>query len=99
LSLHGRSSDLTSYGPGVHCARATGGGEFTARLSPLITPASVKSAITVDLDFFVRSDKGFPYMIPDPTTHSLHSFVLSLEGSAPDKPFISVDTSGGTWKL
>ena len=89
----------TSYGPGVHCARATGGGELSARLNPTITPASAKSTITVDLDFFIRSDKDFPYMIPDPTTRSPHSFVLNLEGNVPDKPFAAVDTTSGTWRL
>ena len=87
----------TSFGPGVHSARATGGSALVANLG--ITPASAKGMITVDLDAFVRSDKSFPFILPDPTTRSPHNVVISLEGAAPGKPFAAVDTAEGTWRL
>lgn len=87
----------TSYGPGVHCARATGGGAITAALK--LTTAPAEGAITVDLDVFIRSDKGFPFIIPDPTTRSPHSVALGLEGSQSNQPFALIDSVKGTWRL
>ena len=87
----------TSYGPGVHCARATGGGAMTAALK--LTAAPAEGAITVDLDVFIRSDKGFPFIIPDPTTRSPHSVALGLAGSQSDQPFALIDSAKGTWRL
>lgn len=89
----------TSFGEGVHCARATGGGALVADLGRLTAAAAAKSAVTVDLDLYVRSDQSFPFILPDPTTKSPHSVVVSLEGGSPDKPLAAVDTAGGTWKL
>jgi hypothetical protein len=87
----------TSYGKGVHCARAAGGAALVSDLG--ITPASAKGTVTVDFDTYIRSDEGFPYILPNPATKSPHSVVISLEGSSPDKPFAAIDTTGGTWKL
>ena len=89
--------NTTSYGDGVLCAQANGGGALVAELKGKLTPASARSDIIIDLDFFLRSDKSFPFIIPDPTTKSPHSFALGLK--AGDKPLAVVDTTGGTWRL
>jgi len=84
----------TSFGEGVHCARGTGGGEFVATLE---THASGKR-ITVDLDLFVRSNKDFPYILPDPTTKSPHSTSILLEGDG-GEIVAGVELSQGTWRI
>jgi hypothetical protein len=87
----------TSFGPGVQCVRATGGGALVAEtMRPL---ASTGGMMTVDLDVFVRSDRPFPFIIPDPTTRSRHSFVLSLEGDAAREPLAAVNSADGRWRL
>jgi len=84
----------TSFGEGVQCARATGGGELTADLG-----GSAHQSINVDLDLFIRSSKDFPYILPDPTTRSHHSVVISVEGGQSKHPLAAIDSSGGTWRL
>jgi hypothetical protein len=87
----------TSFGHGVKCLRATGGGSLlvptTGRLS------SARGWMTVDLDVSIRSDRNFPYIIPDPKTRSRHSVVLSLDGAASGQPLAAVDSAAGTWRL
>jgi hypothetical protein len=85
--------NTTSYGEGVNCIRTSGGGKLTAAVP---TKGQVS---TLDLDLFIRSDKDFPYMMPDPTTRSPHSVVVALQGDAAGQPLVAVDTSGSTWKL
>jgi hypothetical protein len=89
--------NTTSFGPGVKCLRASGGGAITGDVGPLADARR----ITLDLDVFVRSDKDFPYMLPDPTTRSPHHTVISLHpaGAAPDSPAAAASTAGGTWHL
>jgi hypothetical protein len=81
----------------VHCLRATGGGAFTSDLGQQLTAASAKGTITVDLDMFIRSDKGFPFIIPDPTTRSPHHVLIGLEGN--EQPFAQVHAIDGTWRI
>jgi hypothetical protein len=90
--------NTTSYGEGTRCLRAYGGATITAVPSQNLM-ASAGGKITVDLDVFVRSDKGFPYIIPDPTTRSPHSAVIALAGDVSEKPLASIDTASGTWRL
>lgn len=89
----------TSFGEGVHCLRATGGGAFVSDLNQQLTPASAKGMITVDLDLFIRSAKDFPYIIPDPTTRSPHSATIGLVGAADDRPFAQLRAIDGTWRI
>lgn len=91
--------NTTSFGRGVHCIRATGGGMLAAELGQQLTAAPAKGPITLDLDVYIRSDKGFPYILPDPTTSSPHSVVFGLERFASGQPFAAVDSAGGTWRL
>lgn len=63
-----------------------------------LTHAGAKGVITVDLDLFVRSDKGFPYMIPNPSTRSPHSTVIAL-ADGKDAPVVAIDSAKGTWQL
>lgn len=95
--LHGENifvERTTSFGEGVHCARATGGGELVATLEQ----NSKSRPFTVDLDLFVRSDKDFPYILPDPTTKSPHNTTVTLE-AADGTILAGVDLSGGVWRL
>jgi hypothetical protein len=89
----------TSYGEGVHCLRAGGGGSFGSDLGQQLTLASSKGLITVDLDLFIRSDKDFPYIIPDPTTRSPHTVTIGIEGAIPDHPVAQVQPIDGTWRI
>ena len=89
----------TSYGEGVQCVRASGGGSLVAHLPSKLPPADSKGLMTVDLDVFIRSDKDFPYMIPNLTTRSLHHVTLGLEGALPDHPFAQVKAFDGTWRI
>jgi len=87
----------TSFGPGVKCVRATGGGALVAETTRQLSSAD--GMITVDLDVFVRSDRNFPYIIPNPKTRSKHSVALSLDGAASGQPLAAVDSADGTWQL
>lgn len=88
----------TSFGPGVMSLRASGGGAMVGEpAQPLSTAGD--GLITIDLDVFIRSNKDFPYIIPDPATRSAHSTVISLESASSDKPLIAVDSARGIWRL
>ncbi|MCA9099086.1 MAG: hypothetical protein KDA36_11890, partial [Planctomycetaceae bacterium] len=84
----------TSFGEGVHCGRGTGGGEFVATLKPHTSDKKM----TIDLDLFVRSDKDFPYILPDPTTKSSHSTSILLEGDG-GEILAGVELSQGKWRI
>ena len=89
----------TSYGVGVHCLRAQGGGSLVADFQSQLSLESASKTITVDFDFFIRSDQSFPYMLPDPTTRSSHRVVMGLEESASGVPVAMIDSAQGTWRL
>lgn len=88
----------TSYGPGAQCVQASGGGTLAADLGGKLTPTSNRKVV-VDMDLFIRSDKDFPYITPDPTTRSSHSVTIALEGAMSGSAFASLETKGGTWRL
>jgi hypothetical protein len=89
----------TSFGSGVHCLRASGGGILVTNLDRELSIEHSRACITIDLDVFIRSDLGFPYMIPNPTTRSAHSVVLGVEGCTSGQPLAMIDSSTGTWRL
>jgi hypothetical protein len=91
--------NTTSYGPGVKCVRATGGGTLTADLGHQLTPSSAEEKIVVDLDIFLRSNRDYPYLIPDPTTRSTHSVAIALQGAESKSDLASVESNGGTWHV
>ncbi len=88
----------TSYGPGVHCLRANGGGLLVSDFQSKLSLES-STTITIDWDLFIRSDQGFPYLIPDPTTRSTHHVVMGLEGSTAGKPLAEIDSAKGMWRI
>jgi hypothetical protein len=88
----------TSYGSGVHCLRARGGGSLMADFRSKRSLESSKSII-VDLDFFIRSDQGFPYLLPDPSTRSAHHVVIALVDAESGQQLAAVDSAKGTWQL
>jgi hypothetical protein len=90
--------NTTSYGPGGNCVEAAGGGTLASDLEGKLTPASNRK-IVLDMDLFVRSDKDFPYITPDPTTRSSHSVTIALQGTTSGAAFASFETNGGTWRL
>ncbi|MFO1006957.1 MAG: hypothetical protein U0929_13435 [Planctomycetaceae bacterium] len=90
--------NTTSYGPGVHCLRARGGGTLVADFQSKLTLESAKM-ITVDWDLFIRSDQGFPYLLPDPTTRSRHSVMMGIEGTTSGDPVAMIDSAKGMWRI
>ncbi len=91
--------NTTSFGSGVKCVEANGGGKLTADFGQQLTPASANGKIVLDLDVFLRSNKDYPYLLPDPSTRSAHSFSISFQPSGSDSAFVSIDNNGGTWRL
>ena len=89
----------TSYGPGVQCLRARGGGALVADFQSQLTLESSSKIVTVDADLFIRSDQSFPYLLPDPTTRSVHHVDLRLEGSTTGGSLAAIDSSKGTWRI
>jgi len=84
----------TSYGPGVKCLRSSGGTSIIARPTKAIGSSG---KVTLDLDVFLRSDKDYPYILPDPTTRSAHSTVIGIESAA--GMLAGIDTAQSTWRL
>jgi hypothetical protein len=90
--------NTTSFGAGIKCLRAAGGGSVTGGIGR--PPAGGRpKRITIDLDVFVRSDKDFPYILPDPTTRSAHGVVFAVEAAGAAAPRAAANTDGGTWSL
>jgi hypothetical protein len=87
--------NTTSFGAGVKCLRAAGGGSVTGD----IAGDSASKRITVDLDVFVRSGRDFPYILPDPATRSAHDTVIGIQAAGAESPLAAVKAEGGTWKL
>lgn len=86
----------TSYGVGAKSLRVNAPATLAADLGKL--PAAGQ-AMTVDLDVFIRSDKNFPYIMPDPTTKSSQGTVIGVYATGTDKPIIAADSAKGTWQL
>jgi hypothetical protein len=59
--------------------------------------SSAKS-ITVDLDVFIGSESGFPYMIPNPLTKSRHRTAISLQQSS-GAHVAGTQAGDGTWQI
>jgi hypothetical protein len=87
----------TSFGEGVQALCATAGGTAVARGEPLRHIPN--SYITVDLDLYVRSDKDYPYIMPDPTTTSSHWAAVGLRRKGTTDYAITALASRGTWWL
>ena len=86
----------TSYGPGVNCLRTAGGADLMSDLNGM----SEVNSLTLDLDIFVRSRRGFPYILPDLSVRTTDDVAISLES----KSEIPVTWSGvriidGTWRI
>jgi hypothetical protein len=90
--------NTTSYGPGVRCLRASGGGEVVADFDSKLSLES-SQIITVDWDLFIRSDQSFPYLLPDPSTRSSHNVVMGLEGTTSGDPVAMIDSAKGMWRI
>lgn len=87
----------TSFGEGVHSLIATAGGTAVAKGDALRHIPN--SYITVDLDLFVRSDKDYPYVMPDPTTTSNHWSMVGLRRKGTDDAAAVALAARGTWWL
>ena len=88
----------TSYGSGTRCLVATAGTPVIGRPAEALA-AQGKKRITVDLDVFLRSEKNFPYILPDPTTRSKHSAQIGLFADNAAEPFAAVDSSNHSWRI
>jgi hypothetical protein len=58
------------------------GGVAVSALSTRKLSLDAGKRATVDLDVFIRSDSGFPYIIPDPKTKSRARVALKVDDSA-----------------
>ena len=87
----------TSFGEGVNALRASAGGTAVARGEPLRHIPN--SFITFDLDVFVRSDKDYPYIMPDPAATSTHWAAAGLRRKGSTDYAITALASRGTWWL
>lgn len=92
-----RVTNDTSFGEGVKALLATAGGTVVAKGEPLRHIPN--SHITVDLDVFVRSDKDYPHVMPDPTTTSNHRATVGLRRKGSSDYAAAAIASGGTWWL
>ncbi len=88
----------TSFGEGVHCLRASGGGAVV-RVVGNLSSATSNGMMTLDLDLFIRSDKDFPYILPDLTTRSPHDVTIGLQSASGDAPLAQVRAIDGKWRI
>jgi hypothetical protein len=86
----------TSFGEGIKCLHAAGGADIIAELDN-DSCSTLSDFVTLDFDIFVRSDKKFPYMIPDPTTKSKHRVTVAL-GNSEEIPLFGVHAGDGKWQ-
>jgi hypothetical protein len=86
----------TSFGDGVKCLRAKGGADIIAGGEKKLRLDS-GDTITLEFDIFIRSDKDYPYIIPDPTTTSKHRATISLEQDGTTS-LAGVYAGDGTWQ-
>ena len=86
----------TSYGEGVKCLRAMGGGDMIAGKQKKLS-LDTGMTITVDCDVYVRSNSSFPNLIPNPTTKSDHRATISLE-KGPAQYAAAISAGDGTWR-
>ncbi len=85
----------TSFGAGVNSLRATGEAALHRVLPATLDPAA---RATLDVDFFLRSGEGFPYLIPNPAARSPHATAIGLSG--PDGKIIAgAAAKNGTWQI
>ncbi len=88
--------NTTSYGQGVKCLRTHGGTNVVCGEQNKLSLDS-DTVITVDFDIYIRSDKSFPYIIPDPTTTSDHTAIIGLQRGIND--YVAAVFAGeGTWR-
>lgn len=87
----------TSFGEGVNALRASAGGTVVAKGGPLRHIPN--SFITVDLDTYIRSDKDYPYIMPDPTATSAHHTIVGLRRKGSDDYAAVALASRGSWWL
>lgn len=87
----------TSYGPGVHCIRATGESNLVIKSNQPLN-LSDKQVVVVDFDIFVRSDKNYPYILPDPTTRSKHHTEILLNCDGASSPLTAISADNGIWR-
>ena len=90
-------SNDTSFGEGVKCLHVKGGADLIAGRDKKLRLGS-DNIVTLDFDIFIRSDKDYPYIMPNPATTSNHRSTISLEKDS-KKPIISVYAGEGTWQV
>jgi hypothetical protein len=87
----------TSFGEGINCLHARGGAELTAICEPKLTLLGPGTLI-IDLDVFIRSDQGYPNMIPNPLVKSRHQTAIGLKSPGDALPALGVYAADGVWK-
>lgn len=75
---------------------ATAGGELIPSLNKKLKLAQNESVI-LDLDVFIRSDRDFPYIIPDLRVNSDHRTTIVITREGAENPVMAVNAGKGTW--
>jgi len=88
----------TSFGEGFKSLKATGELDLQAAIPELKLDS--KRRLTLDCDLFVRSNKNFPFMIPDPLSKSAHGTAVRLETERDGSCVAGIRASpGGRWQI
>jgi hypothetical protein len=88
----------TSFGEGVQSLMARSDGRLTTYApDPLTTAAD--GLITLDLDLFIRSDRNYPFIIPDPETRSSQRVTLGLERIKDGAVLAAAHAGDARWEL
>jgi hypothetical protein len=92
-----RAINDTSFAEGVNSLCATAGGTVVAKGESIRHIPN--SFITIDLDVYVRSDRDYPYIMPDPSTTSNHWAAVGLRSKGSNDYAATALASRGTWWL
>ncbi len=88
----------TSFGDGVNCLHSRGGEEIVLGSQGEASSLEPSRITTIDLDVFIRSEKDFAYIMPNPLTKSPSRTVIALKSKAdPAKQWVSLKAGDGKW--
>jgi len=88
----------TSFARGVRSVLATSDATMTARPRQTVTLANA-GVVTVDLSLFVRSDKYFPFIVPDPQTRSPQRVTIALASVRGNDILAGAYVGDGRWEM
>lgn len=84
-----------SFGAGVSSLRADGKATLTGELPGARDPGT---PLIVDLDVFIRSGEGFPYLLPNPATRSRHATEVAIARASGER-VAGVSMKDDRWQI